>query len=81
MLRFCRVIRRRIFWRYLNDYFFVGMIWIGVFAVATFRNSPLSYTIATYVFSTLAILGIVAIIVCLFVLVLRAVRKRKRDLN
>lgn len=38
MLRFCRVIKGRVFWRYLNDFFFVGMVWIGVFAVATFRN-------------------------------------------
>ena len=79
-LRICRVISKRLCWRYLNDYFFVGIVWIGVFSTASYRNSPNTYTYITYVFATICILVVVAAIAFIFYIVLKTVRKKKRDL-
>lgn len=56
-------------------------MWIGVFSVATFRNSPNTYTIVSYIFATVSLIVVVAVIVFIFYIVLRSVKKKKRDLQ
>ena len=65
----------------MNDYFFIGIVWIGVFGAATYRNSPNTYTIITYIFGTVCLVGTIIAIAFVFYVVLRTVKKRKRDLE
>ena len=81
VLRICRVLKKRLFWRYLNDYFFIGSVWIGVFSVATFRNSPSVSTIAPYALACASLLFIVSCVGFIFYIVLKNVKKKKRNLE
>lgn len=81
LLLLLRKFHKRMFFRYINDYLFIGMIWTGMFAVATFRNAPNTYTIGTYIVSIVALLTIICLIAYIFFVVLSALQKKKPNFS
>jgi hypothetical protein len=74
------LIKKRIFWRYINDFFSVGIIWNGIYAVATFSNTPTFYTKFTYALGIITIIIIIMAVMYLFYLVFSALQSKKRKL-
>jgi nitric oxide reductase large subunit len=81
LLIIARKLHKRLFYRHLNDYLFVGMVWTGMFAVATFCNKPNSYTILTYVISVIVLIVIIGLVAYIFFVVLTVVQKKKPNFN
>lgn len=77
LLVLLRKLHKRIFYRYLNDYLFLSIIWTGMFAVATFRNSPNSKTLVTYLVSVLVLITIISLVAYIFFVVLSALQQKK----
>jgi hypothetical protein len=80
-LKFIRALHNRIFWRYINDYLFIGIVQMGMFSAATFRNKPNKNTGGAYALSVVSLVVIISLVALIFYVVLKALQKRRASLK
>lgn len=81
LVKIAEFMQKRIFWRYINDYLYVGIVQMGMFSAATFRNQPNKNTAGAYILSVLALGVIFFMAGLIFYVVFKALQKRKTSLK
>lgn len=81
ILTLMRKLNHRTFYRYLNDYMFIGMTWIGIFASITFTGYFITSRAFTIVVSIFVLATLVSISWYIFNTVYQNVQKRNSDLS
>lgn len=76
-----RKLRNRTFYRYLNDYMFIGMTWIGIFSAITFTGYWITSRAFPIIISILVLATLVSISWYIFYTVFNNVQKKNSDLS